>query len=462
MKSTLIIIVSLLIFSSASAQLKHPVRDEQGRHIVPRGFVINTEDSKGNIYYTPDDYHRMVKMGANFQVIRLRLGALGGYPGNELEQSYLLHLDSLVQMGKNAGLKTDFKLTFYGTEGFDWADFWKNKNGEQDFLLGAWKQIWKRYKDEQAVFGYDLLNEARKGEMKESYAEMEENYLIPLYIRLIDESQQISPSKKCMYQPMLVNDEDRKTHHPPFVTMQTPVHRKNIIYAPHIYELDKTRLRSWFTQYEADATVSGVPIFFGEWGPNTYDLVDSSLALQYNFKDAYLETTHLFDSLGVGTIKAWFTGTRSTHGSGSPSTWSIFKDNQGVGSIERKYIIDVIARPYPQCIAGDIMEFSFDYPTRSLSLNVQTSNSKGASKIFIPADRYYPDGFTVTVGEVKVILNPIKNVGLEVIDPGNGNSPSEFIWDPYRQQLVILKWPVDKKNVTVLLQPGIYQEILQR
>ncbi len=127
MKTALIIIVSLLIFSSASAQLKHPVRDEQGRHIVPRGFVINTEDSKGNIYYTPGDYHRMVKMGANFQVIRLRLGALGGYPGNELEQSYLLHLDSLVQMGKNAGLKTNFKLTVYVTEGFDWADFWKNK-----------------------------------------------------------------------------------------------------------------------------------------------------------------------------------------------------------------------------------------------------------------------------------------------------------------------------------------------
>ncbi len=62
MKTALIIIISLLIFSSASAQLKHPVRDEQGRHIVPRGFVINTEDSKGNIYYTPDDYHRMVKM----------------------------------------------------------------------------------------------------------------------------------------------------------------------------------------------------------------------------------------------------------------------------------------------------------------------------------------------------------------------------------------------------------------
>ena len=105
------LIIGLLILPSAFAQLKHPIRDEQGRHVIPRGFVINTEDKEGNIYYSSNDYHRMVRMGANFQVIRLRLGALGGYPGNQLKESYLLHLDSLVQMGKNAGLKTDFKLT---------------------------------------------------------------------------------------------------------------------------------------------------------------------------------------------------------------------------------------------------------------------------------------------------------------------------------------------------------------
>jgi endoglycosylceramidase len=457
------LITCLLILPSAFAQLKHPIRDEQGRHVIPRGFVVNTEDREGNIYYTPNDYHRMVRMGANFQVIRLRLGALGGYPGNQLEESYLLHLDSLVQMGKNAGLKTDFKLTVYMTKGFDWAEFWKNQNGEHDYLIGAWKQVWVRYKDEPAVFGYDLLNEPRKGEMKEDYAEMEAKYLVPLYRRLIDESQQINPDKKCLYQPLLVNDDDRKTHHPPFVHMQTPVDRENIMYAPHIYELDKSRIISWIRQYERDAALSDVSIFLGEWGPATYDPVDSSLTLQCDFQDAYMETALLFDSLGVGTVKAWFTGTRFTGNSDrGPFTWSIFKDNQGVGTIERKYIIDIIARPYPQCIAGDIIEFSFDLPNRSLLLDVHTDNAQGASKVFIPADRHYPDGFTVTVGDTRVIYDPTKNVGLEIVDSGIGFSPSEFIWDPYRQQLVILKWPVDDKDVRLLLQPGIYQDILKR
>ena len=462
-KSTLALAVVLTILRSASAQLEHAIRDEQGRHVIPRGFVINTEDSEGNIYYTSNDYHRMVTMGANFQVIRLRLGALGGYPGNELEESYLLHLDSLVGMGKNAGLKTDFKLTVYNTEGFNWADFWKNGNGERQHLISAWKQIWGRYKDEPSVFGYDLLNEPRKGDMKESYAEMEEKYLIPLYQGLIDECQHINASKKCLYQPLLVNDSDRAIHHPPFVAMKTPINRENIMYAPHIYELDMSRIRKWFRQYMKDAKVSDVPVFFGEWGPATFDLVDSNLNQQRRYQDAYMETAHVFDSMGLGTIKAWFTGTRFVGSSAKgPFTWSIFKDNQGVGTIERKYITDILARPYPQCIAGDIMEFSFDFTTRTLTVEVRTDNQKGVSRIFVPADRYYPDGFTVTVDKAKVIFDPTKNVGLQVVDPGQGHSPAEFIWDPFHQQLVILKWPVDSEHILVSLQPGIYQEILLR
>ena len=39
------------------------IRDEQGREIVPGGYVAITEDGKGTIRYTPDDYRRMVRMG---------------------------------------------------------------------------------------------------------------------------------------------------------------------------------------------------------------------------------------------------------------------------------------------------------------------------------------------------------------------------------------------------------------
>jgi endoglycosylceramidase len=426
MRAFIIFLFSFCVLPILSAQTPYTLRDHQGRQVIPRGFVNNTEDHKGDIHYTQDDYFRMAKMGANFQVIRLGLGRLGGYPGNELEDTYLQRLDSMVQMAKNVGISTDFKLTVYGSKGFSWGDFWRNNNGEFDLLEKAWTMLWKHYKDEPVVFGYDLLNEPMRGDLDVSYEEMEAEYLIPLYKRLIDVCQQIDSGKKILYQPISVPIcSDWDVYFPPFIEMKTPVERENIIYAPHMYEGDKSRIRKWITRYEKDAAVSGAPMFMGEWGSATYDEVDSTLSEQHKFIDFYVETVHVFDSLGLGSIKPWFTGTRST--SLEPEwegwdkdwwkdyyTWSIFKDNNPVGTVERKYIIDILSRPYPQCIAGEIMEYRFDLPTRSFHLSLKADNSLGISRIFIPVDRHYPDGFTVTIGETQFIYNPLKNTGLEV------------------------------------------------
>jgi hypothetical protein len=99
----------------------HFIPDEHGRELVPGGFVTLTEDRKGVIRYTADDYRRMVRMGANFQVIRLSLGRLGGWPSATADPTYPAQIDDMVRMGKEAGLKTIFKLVVYGIKGFDTA-----------------------------------------------------------------------------------------------------------------------------------------------------------------------------------------------------------------------------------------------------------------------------------------------------------------------------------------------------
>ena len=474
MKTSLIGFYLVFMLFNATAQLPYPLFDVQGRQVIPRGFVNNTEDKSGDIFYTQDDYYRMSKMGANFQVIRLSLGRLGGYPGNELEEAYLLHLDSMVQMGKNVGMNTDFKLTIYGCKGFSWGDFWRNKNGEFDRFEKSWTILWERYKDEPSVFGYDLLNEPMRGELNVSYEDMESDYLIPLYARLIDACQQINSCKKIFYQPISVPIcSDWDIYFPPFIEMKTPLKKENIIFAPHIYEGDKSRIRKWFDRYEKDAAVSGTALLIGEWGPATYDEVDSSIREQFKFIDFYIETTHVIDSLGLGSFKPWFTGT--TGKSLEPDwdgwnkdwwkdyyTWSIFKDNNPVGTVERKYITDIISRPYPQCVAGEIMKYSFDLPTRSFYLSVKAENRLGISKIFIPVDRHYPDGFTVTIGEARMIFNPMKNNGLELIKTDKQGYVPELIWEPYRQQLIVVKWPIDGEILNLSIQPGLNQNYLSR
>lgn len=63
---------------AAEALQNAPIHDAQGREVIPGGFVTITQDRLGDIHYTQDDYRRTVRMGANFVVIRVMLGRIGG------------------------------------------------------------------------------------------------------------------------------------------------------------------------------------------------------------------------------------------------------------------------------------------------------------------------------------------------------------------------------------------------
>ena len=162
MNKIVVTILFVLVSTLAVGQLKHGFRDDAGRHIIPRGFVVNTNMGKSPVFFGKDDYVRMVQMGANSQVIRLELGRLSNFPGGSLEGNYLLKLDSLVNFGRNSGMKTVFKMTVYGVDEFVWETFWLNKKNEYQTYIDAWKVIWNRYKNETSVIGYDVVNEPRK------------------------------------------------------------------------------------------------------------------------------------------------------------------------------------------------------------------------------------------------------------------------------------------------------------
>ncbi|MFK8060148.1 MAG: cellulase family glycosylhydrolase, partial [Polaribacter sp.] len=173
MKSIFLKIVCISFAINSFSQIKHGLRDELGKHIIPRGFVINTNDHKGETFFNSDDYARQVRMGANTQVVRLELGKLSTFPGGKLEPNYLKKLDTLVGLGKNHGIKTVFKMTVYGVDKLKWEDIWENKNDKMHkTYINAWKVIWERYANESYVLGYDIVNEPRKLKMKISYKDL--------------------------------------------------------------------------------------------------------------------------------------------------------------------------------------------------------------------------------------------------------------------------------------------------
>ncbi|WP_339753359.1 cellulase family glycosylhydrolase [Algoriphagus aquimarinus] len=453
---TIILFFMLVAFQSI-AQSNHLVRDENGRHEIPRGFVVNTNDGAGELFYTSDDYLRMVRMGANYQVIRLELGKLSSFQGSQLKPEYLLKLDSLVDLGKDHGIKTVFKMTVYSVKGFSWEDFYLNKNAAQETYVEAWKNIWNRYKNDIAVKGYDLVNEPRKHDMDISYTDLTNNYLVPIYQKIIDEYLKIDQGKLMYCQAIFMNKGDAINHNQ-YAEITQSIDRENVVFTPHIYQNKKQWIRPTMLRFVKEAELQNGPMLVGEWGYPTLKTTDTSISDQLDYMDYYIHTAHLFDSLGVGTIKAWFSGNRVMQNflPGGPSTWAIFSDSTGIGTVERKYITDIIARPYPQAIAGNIHTFNYDFSTRILKVSLLTDSNKGTSKFFIGANRHYPDGFTVHIGdELLLIYNPIKKAGLELLKNTGEWEMDNFIWDEIRQQLVILKWPNDQQELTLSIEPGI-------
>jgi len=462
MKRLLIIIagVALLLAPPAAAQIGHAIRDAEGRHVVPRGFVVMTNDGPRAASYSADDYARMVRMGANFQVIRLELGRLSTYPGAYLDEHYLTRLETLVRLGRDVGIKTIFKMTTYGVSSFTWEKFWRNENHERPIYLEAWKVIWRRFSTDPSVWGYDLINEPRKLTMEISYDDLTAQHLIPFYRELIDAANQVNADKFYLCQSIFMNKGEAIAHNQ-YAEIKTPIGRKNILYSPHIYLEDPAWLEPVLQRLVKESALLEAPLLIGEWGFPTFATTDVSVAQQLKYRDLYIQTGAAFDRLGVGTIKAWFSGNPSMQNflKGGPSTWAIFSDKKAVGTVERKYITDVISRPYPQAIAGDLQSFMFDAATRSLEVSIKTDNRKGASRIFVGADRHYPDGFSIVCSEQFILgRNPLKHTGLEVLKSDSNSNPADFLWDESRQQLIVLRWPVDHAELQLKITPGLYPE----
>ena len=218
-----------------------------------------------------------------------------------METSYLKKLDSLVNFGKNSGIKTVFKMTVYGVDKFIWEEFWQNKNKEYDTYIEAWKVIWKRYKDESNVIGYDVVNEPRKLSMDISYNDLTNQYLIPLYQKIIDESREINPDKKILFQSIFMNKGEGIDNNQ-YAEITSPLNRKNIIFAPHIYQNNIDFIKPVMDRFDKESAMLEAPILIGEWGFPTFASTDTIIdgdLVQLKYKELYIRTAEVFDRMWV-------------------------------------------------------------------------------------------------------------------------------------------------------------------
>ena len=245
----------------------------------------------------------------------------------------------------------------------------------------------------------------------------------------------------------------------PFTPMREPLGRDRVIYAPHMYTTDLKTMKETLDRYEREAALSKAPLLLGEWGPSVALTVDSDAEKQATYTKVYQETAGDLDRRGIGGIKAWFCGSRSpleNKKSKTKYTWAIFSDTNPVGRIERKYLVDPLARPRPLVVAGRLDDYGFNFATRTLEISLQPDATLGGTEIFVSADRYYPAGFRVEIGAGLVMALKPGDKQLDIVKSAGESDLRQarsIRWDDEKLHLIIEKWVETTPRLAMKIVP---------
>jgi hypothetical protein len=81
--------------------------------------------------------------------------------------------------------------------------------------------------------------------------------------------------------------------------------------------------------------------------------------------------------------------------------WAYDADSGGYGMLEddesnKTILLDALVRPYPELVAGDPVNWTYDETTRTFTLTWHPDPTVTEPTILSVADRIYPEGYVVT------------------------------------------------------------------
>lgn len=410
--------------------------DQFGREIIFKGASLICKEKSMNYYdnWTDDDFDVLKRMGTS--LIRLGIVWDGVEPQPSVyDEKYLKQLDNLIEtVGKhNIYVYLDMHQDLYGIpvgggapewatlmDGCEnqvmselWSDayitsdavhtafdnFWTDKPtsdgiGVQTHYVNMWDMLMDRYKNNEVVIGYDVMNEPFVGSVaKEVFGRILMTYGQSQFPELSFEelgAMWLNPEIKEeilgalgdieLYKRLLCSFEglcqefDRKYYNP-FMKRISQVLRKhsqsqflfieanyfcnmgaasgiedidgvNLIFSPHGYDLvtdtpyiaqaNNERVSLIFNKHKITQDRLNIPIIVGEWG--AYDRYE-------NVEPAAEHVLNIYQNNG------W-----------SDSFWCF------VRGMENWPCYKVLSRSYPYSLNGELISYNFDYRDGSFSL----------------------------------------------------------------------------------------------
>ncbi|WP_409237953.1 cellulase family glycosylhydrolase [Streptomyces sp. PA5.6] len=289
--------------------------------------------------------------------------------------------------------------------------FWGTVEGDgrdlRGHYVGALREVARYFADDDAVIGYDLMNEPWGGSVQGPA--FESGPLARLYQDAIDAIRTVDRDHWLFVEPSAIGSNwGFATGLPRLDDPRGDGDAARIAYAPHLYPLpmdlgggytgstkgqvDRS-LRAWREQTEKTARRLGAPVVIGEFG------LDVGLpgAMEY------VETVQrMADDMGAG-FAYW---------SNDPGPWAPWD-----AKLKPTRLLPVLDRPAPLAIAGDPVAYRWDAKRKALTVSWRgTEGVRGGTEVRLPK-RHFPRGGRAEGGKV-ASWNPKSRVMTLTSGPG--------------------------------------------
>ena len=256
------------------------------------------------------------------------------------------------------------------------ANFWSYSNTKyaylQEHYTTAVMKIVQRFHNHPAIIGYDLMNEPYPGYLNS--LTFESQVLKPFYERLAAAIRTVDNDNWVFFEPVAIFTNQGTSSKLGIVNDARPAGPR-LAYFPHLYTLGQSGIQLWENNRSAEILKQLSPMLIGELG-----LSGSGSAV-----DTYIK-------------EAMTVADRSTSGW---AYWSYDPDPMGIinsdGSEQAK--LNNLVRIYPKAVAGNPTNYSYDPKTRIFKLVFKETGINAPTEIYIPAKRFFPEGWKLTVSD---------------------------------------------------------------
>ncbi|WP_242319016.1 cellulase family glycosylhydrolase [Bacillus cereus group sp. BfR-BA-01349] len=261
-------------------------------------------------------------------------------------------------------------------------NFWNDKYQVQTQYGEMWKHVAKRFANNEAIIGYEIMNEPFRG--PNIWPSFEKDKLTKMYQKVIHDIRSVDQKSWIFYEPevTLANQGFKST----LSKLQDPLPESSLVYAPHLYPalletetytgltkgIVQETIRSWKKNRTEEAIKQEVPLLLGEFGLNA----TKEGALNY-----VTDVLANLESMG---------GTGFSYWSNDKGRWGPYDKNG-----DYNQLAEVLAYPYPRAISGTDISWKFKRSSNTLHVAWRSnSNIKEPTELFL-SPKYYPNGWEI-------------------------------------------------------------------